>query len=69
MGSVSATYDYSCERVTINSGQTTYATGGSWTIVVSGQDPGVPNWLSTAGRRRGLLWFPLVSTQRDTKAA
>jgi hypothetical protein len=51
------TYDYRYERVTINGGQTTYAADGSWTIVVSKQDPGVANWLSTAGRRRGLIWF------------
>ena len=30
---------------------------GSWTLVVSPRDPGHPNWISTAGRRRGLLWF------------
>ena len=30
---------------------------GSWTIVVAGRDPGHPNWISTAGHPRGLLWF------------
>jgi hypothetical protein len=25
--------------------------------VVNHQAPGVANWLSTAGRRRGLIWF------------
>ncbi|TDI97969.1 MAG: hypothetical protein E2O73_10370 [Deltaproteobacteria bacterium] len=28
---------------------------GSWTIVLSRRDPGVPNWVSTADRRRGLI--------------
>ena len=26
-------------------------------IVVASRDPGHPNWLSTAGHQRGLLWF------------
>jgi hypothetical protein len=50
-------YDYRYERVTLNGGQVTYEDDGSWTIVVSTRDPGVPNWVSTADRRRGLIWF------------
>jgi hypothetical protein len=51
------TYNYDYERVTINGGQVQYNDDGSWTIVVSHRDPGHPNWLSTAGHPRGLLWF------------
>jgi len=51
------TYDYRYERVTINGGQVDYEPDGSWRIVVAGSDPGVPNWVSTAGRSSGLLWF------------
>ena len=51
------TYDYRSERVTLNGGQVRYEDDGSWTIVVSPRDPGVPNWISTAGRRRGLIWL------------
>jgi hypothetical protein len=51
------TYNYDYERVTINGGQMQYEDDGSWTIVVAGRDPGHPNWLSTAGHPRGLLWF------------
>ena len=50
-------YDYTYERVTINNDQVQYEPDGSWQIVVSETDPGHPNWVSTAGRRRGLLWF------------
>jgi hypothetical protein len=50
-------YDYRYERVTINGGQVAYDPDGGWTIVVSRRDPGVPNWVSTADRRRGLIWF------------
>jgi hypothetical protein len=51
------TYDYRYERVTINGGQVEYRDDGSWRIVIAHHDPGVPNWISTAGHRRGLLWF------------
>ena len=51
------TYDYRYERVTINGGQCAYEADGSWRIVVAHDDPGVPNWLSTAGHREGRLWF------------
>lgn len=51
------TYNYDYERVTINGGQTTYNDDGSWTIVVAPTDPGHPNWVSTAGHRRGRIWF------------
>jgi hypothetical protein len=51
------TYDYRYRRVTINGGQTRHEPDGSWRIVVSERDPGHPNWLCTAGHRRGVLWF------------
>jgi hypothetical protein len=51
------TYNYDYERVTINGAQTVLNDDGSWTIVVSDEDPGHPNWVSTAGHRRGRLWF------------
>lgn len=51
------TYDYTRERVTINGAQVTYESDGSWRIVISDQDPGHPNWVSTAGRSSGLVWL------------
>ena len=51
------TYDYTYERVTINGAHITYEPDGSWRIVVSDTDPGHPNWVSTAGRRKGLIWL------------
>jgi hypothetical protein len=51
------THDYRYEQVTLNGGQVTYEDDGSWRIVVAAEDPGVPNWLSTAGHPRGILWF------------
>ncbi|MGO9873673.1 MAG: DUF1214 domain-containing protein [Acidimicrobiia bacterium] len=51
------TFDYRYERIGINSAQAVYATDGSWRLVVASCDPGQPNWLSTAGHRRGVLFF------------
>jgi hypothetical protein len=51
------TYNYDYDRVTINGGQVVLNPDGSWTIVIAGTDPGHPNWVSTAGHRRGRIWF------------
>jgi hypothetical protein len=51
------TYDYTHERVTINGAEVAYEPDGSWRIVISAVDPGVPNWVSTAGRAEGLIWL------------
>jgi hypothetical protein len=51
------TYDYAYERVTLNGGQVVYEPDGSWRLVVAPQDPGHPNWISTAGHHRGRIWF------------
>jgi hypothetical protein len=51
------TYNYDYEQVTLNGAQTVYEADGSWTLVVAHQDPGHPNWISTAGHPRGRIWF------------
>jgi hypothetical protein len=51
------TYDYDYERVTLNGTQVQYEPDGSWRLVVAPRDPGRPNWISTAGHRRGRIWF------------
>ncbi|MDE3203872.1 MAG: DUF1214 domain-containing protein [Acidobacteriota bacterium] len=51
------TYNYDYERVTINGAQVTYEPDGSWVIVISPGDPAHPNWVSTAGHRKGRIWF------------
>jgi hypothetical protein len=50
-------YNADYDRVTINGGQVTYETDGSWTVVVAERDPGHPNWVHTQGHPRGRLWF------------
>jgi hypothetical protein len=51
------TYNYDYEHVTINGAQVSYEPDGSWVIVVAPQRCDHPNWVSTAGHRRGRVWF------------
>lgn len=51
------TFDYRYQRIGINMGQIVPEADGSWRVVVAASDPGHPNWVSTAGHRRGVLWF------------
>ena len=51
------TYNYDHDPVTINGMQVAHEEDGSWRIVVSERDPGVPNWVRTQGHRHGLIWF------------
>jgi len=59
------TYDYRYERVTINSGQVRYEADGSFRLVIALRDPGVPNWISTAGHHRGWIWFRWFLPERN----
>jgi hypothetical protein len=49
------TLDYRFHPVTLNSATAHVEADGSVQMVVSHTDPGVPNWLSMAGHRRGVL--------------
>lgn len=51
------TYDYRTATVTLNGGQVKLEPDGSWRIAIAPRDPGLPNWLSTAGHRKGRIWF------------
>lgn len=41
-----------------------------WRVVITGRDPGEPNWVSTQGHEHGLIWFrrfhPAETPQRPT---
>ena len=62
------TYNYDYERVTINGSQVQYEEDGSWLIVVAASDPGHRNWVSTAGHRRGRIWFRWFLPEHDAGA-
>jgi uncharacterized protein DUF1214 len=48
--------DYRYHRVSINGTQAVLAPDGSWRMIIAHRDPGVPNWLDTAGHRQGLFF-------------
>jgi hypothetical protein len=65
------TFDYLRQRVSLNRAQAVADPDGAVTIVIAHRDPGVPNWLSTEGRRFGLVFwrFMLPEGPIDTPAA
>lgn len=58
------TYDYRRERVTMNGSACVYEGDGSFRVFVASRDPGHPNWISTSGRPRGLVWFRFFQPER-----
>ena len=48
--------DYRYHRVSINGTQAVLKDDGTWKVVIAHADPGVPNWLDTAGHREGLFF-------------
>ncbi|MCP4038911.1 MAG: DUF1214 domain-containing protein [bacterium] len=49
--------DYRFHRVHVNQHTAVYNDDGSFRIVVAHEDPGVPNWIETAGHTRGTMCF------------
>ncbi|MDJ0788914.1 MAG: hypothetical protein QNK05_19075 [Myxococcota bacterium] len=47
--------DYRNRNVHLNSGSAVLEDDGSFRLVVAAEDPGVPNWLDTAGHHRGTM--------------
>lgn len=62
------TLDYRTRQVALNQAQIVPEADGSYRIVISAQDPGLPNWLDTGGHRRGtIFWrFLLPEEQPET---
>ena len=62
------TIDYRTRRTSLNQAQVVPEPDGSYRIVISAQDPGLPNWLDTGGHRRGtIFWrFLLPTSQPET---
>ena len=59
------TLDYRYHQVVLNSGSAEVGPDGSIRCVVAGQDPGTPNWLDTAGHRRGTVGVRWVGEDVD----
>lgn len=59
------TLDWQNNQSSLNDAQAKPDKDGILRIVISGKDPGVPNWLDTAGHRRGLIqgrWTDCATT-------
>lgn len=52
--------DYRYFRIHVNSETATYRDDGSVRIVVTHEDPGLPNWIQTVGHHRGTMCFRWV---------
>jgi hypothetical protein len=48
--------DYRYHRVSLNHTEIRFEPDGSFRLVVAHRDPGMPNWLDTAGRREGVVF-------------
>jgi len=56
--------DYRYHRIHVNKHTAQYRPDGGVRIVISERDPGVPNWLETAGHRQGTLCFRWIGARR-----
>lgn len=59
------TLDYRTRTVSLNDAQVITEADGSYRIVVCDTDPGVPNWLDTAGHRRGTIFWRFLLPDTD----
>lgn len=57
--------DYTNRQASLNGHQLHIDSDGRFRIVIAHRDPGVPNWLDTGGRERGMLQFRWVWTQNN----
>lgn len=58
------TYDYRHYQCAISGAQVDYRQDGSWQLVIARRDPGVPNWLDTAGHHRGFVYFRWLKSEQ-----
>lgn len=53
-------FDYANRQISLNRNQVEYEDDGSFRLVVAHEDPGVPNWLDTEGRREGTIYWRYI---------
>ena len=58
--------EYANRQTSLTTEQATLDADGAYRFVVCGTDPGVPNWLDSTGRRRGVLLLRYDGTGRTT---
>jgi hypothetical protein len=63
------TLDYMHRQTSLNDHQTHVDPDGRFRMVICARDPGVPNWLDTAGHRRGMLQYRWVFSRTMPRPA
>jgi hypothetical protein len=56
---------YIGRKVSFNRRQLKYEEDGSFTIVLSHRDPGVPNWIDTAGMKTGMIFWRYLLPEEE----
>ena len=59
------TLDYRNLPTALNKAQIEYEPDGSYRIIISHQDPGLPNWLCTDGHQRGSIFWRFLLPETD----
>jgi hypothetical protein len=59
------TLDYVTRRSSLNAAQMETDDEGRCRIVISAEDPGVPNWLDTGGHRRGTIFWRFLLPETE----
>jgi hypothetical protein len=59
------TMDYTNRQTSLNGQQLRRDADGRVRVVIAHRDPGVPNWLDTAGHREGIVQYRYVWTKND----
>jgi hypothetical protein len=60
--------DYRYRQTSLNSAQARVDSDGRYRVVVAHRDPGVPNWLDTAGRGEGVIYYRWNQAERKPGA-
>ncbi|MAG32236.1 MAG: hypothetical protein CL908_15240 [Deltaproteobacteria bacterium] len=60
-----ASMDYANRQTSLNQHQLQIDTDGRYRVVIAHRDPGVPNWLDTAGREQGIVQYRYVWTHNN----
>jgi hypothetical protein len=58
--------DYRYHRICINSHTAVYSEDGSVEVIVAHHDPGIPNWITTAGHVEGTMCWRWYRPEEDT---
>lgn len=59
------TLDYSTRQISLNERQIQPRSDGSYRILIGARNPGRPNWIDTAGHRRGTIFWRFLLPESD----